>query len=107
VTLSGDAQRRDQASLTTRDNVVIEAWHPSLEFELRRLEQVLRVAPDLGELLARCPGLTILATSRAALGLRAEREYPVPPLSAGPVTASRSSSIRRSPPALRSPSARR
>jgi putative transposase len=31
-------KRRDQAWLTTRDNVVIEAWHPSLEFELRRLE---------------------------------------------------------------------
>jgi predicted ATPase len=29
-----------------------------------------------------------LVTSRTALGLRAEREYPVPPLPAGPVTAS-------------------
>ena len=38
------------------------------------------VAADLGELLARCPGLAILATSRTVLGLRAEREYPVPPL---------------------------
>jgi predicted ATPase len=55
---------------------------------LDNMEQVLRVAHDLGELLARCPGLTILATSRTALGLRAEREYPVPPLPAGPVTAS-------------------
>ncbi|HEV8277200.1 MAG TPA: hypothetical protein VGQ26_16120, partial [Streptosporangiaceae bacterium] len=55
---------------------------------LDNLEQVLRVAHDLGELLARCPGLTILATSRTALRLRAEREYPVPPLPTGPVTAS-------------------
>jgi predicted ATPase len=55
---------------------------------LDNMEQVLRVAHDLGELLARCPGLTILATSRTALGLRAEREYPVLPLPAGPVTAS-------------------
>ncbi len=47
---------------------------------LDNLEQVVQVAPDLGELLARCPGLAILATSRTALGLRAEREYPVPPL---------------------------
>ncbi len=38
-------------------------------------------AGDLDELLARCPGVAILATSRTALGLRAEREYPVPPLS--------------------------
>jgi predicted ATPase len=57
---------------------------------LDNLEQLAQVAPDLGELLARCPGLAMLATSRTALGLRAEREYPVPPLPlpADPVSAS-------------------
>jgi predicted ATPase/DNA-binding SARP family transcriptional activator len=44
------------------------------------LEQVIEGARDLGQLLCRCPGLTIVATSRTVLGLRAEREYPVPPL---------------------------
>ena len=41
-------------------------------------------------MLARCPGVAILATSRTVLGLRAEREYPVPPLAlpAHPGTAS-------------------
>jgi predicted ATPase len=53
---------------------------------LDNLEQVVQVAPDLGELLARCPGLAILATSRTVLGLRAEREYPVLPLPADPGT---------------------
>jgi predicted ATPase len=47
---------------------------------LDNLEQVVQVARDLGELLARCPQLAMLATSRTTLGLRAEREYPVPPL---------------------------
>jgi predicted ATPase len=47
---------------------------------LDNLEQVVQVARDLGELLARCPQLAMLATSRTVLGLRAEREYPVPPL---------------------------
>jgi predicted ATPase len=47
---------------------------------LDNLEQVVQVARDLGELLARCPRLAIVATSRTVLGLRAEREYPVPPL---------------------------
>ena len=47
---------------------------------LDNLEQVVQAAAGLGELLARCPGVAILATSRTALGLRAEREYPVPPL---------------------------
>ena len=55
---------------------------------LDNLEQVVQVGRDLGELLARCPGVVIVATSRTALGLRAEREYPVPPLPAGPATAS-------------------
>jgi predicted ATPase len=41
---------------------------------------VVEVARDLGELLARCPGVAILTTSRRVLGLQAEREYPVPPL---------------------------
>jgi predicted ATPase len=47
---------------------------------LDNLEQVVEVAADLSELLASCPGVTMLATSRTALGLAAEREYPVPPL---------------------------
>ena len=47
---------------------------------LDNLEQVVPAAPDLAELLARCPQVAIVATSRTVLGLRAEREYPVPPL---------------------------
>jgi predicted ATPase len=55
---------------------------------LDNLEQVVQAAPGLGELLARCPQLVIVATSRTVLGLRGEREYPVPPLAlpAGPAT---------------------
>jgi predicted ATPase len=44
---------------------------------LDNLEQIVGVAPDLDHLLASCAGLTILVTSRTALRLRAEREYPV------------------------------
>ena len=47
---------------------------------LDNLEQVVGAARDLGELLARCAGAGILATSRTVLALRAEREYPVPAL---------------------------
>jgi predicted ATPase len=47
---------------------------------LDNLEQVVSAAGELGELLARSRGVTILATSRTVLGLAAEREYPVPPL---------------------------
>jgi predicted ATPase len=47
---------------------------------LDNLEQVIDAARDLDELLARCRGVIILATSRTVLGLGAEWEYPVPPL---------------------------
>ncbi|MFN8590858.1 MAG: LuxR C-terminal-related transcriptional regulator [Thermomicrobiales bacterium] len=47
---------------------------------LDNLEQVVDAAPDLGDLLTTCPGLTILATSREVLRLRGEHEFPVPPL---------------------------
>jgi predicted ATPase len=47
---------------------------------LDNLEQVVGAAGDLRQLLSRCPGLAMLATSRTVLGLRAEHVYPVPPL---------------------------
>src|SRR5262249_32680450 len=47
---------------------------------LDNLEQVVAAAPDIDALLTRCPGVAILATSVQVLRLRAEREYPVPPL---------------------------
>jgi class 3 adenylate cyclase len=48
---------------------------------LDNFEQVLGAAPDVTELLAVAPGLKVLATSRAPLGLYGEKEYAVPPLS--------------------------
>lgn len=48
---------------------------------LDNLEQVLESGPDLGVLLAATDRLKFLATSRAPLLLRAEREYPLHPLS--------------------------
>jgi predicted ATPase len=50
---------------------------------LDNLEQVTGIAPELDALLASCPGLKILATSRIALRLRAEHEYVLPPLETG------------------------
>lgn len=48
---------------------------------LDNFEQVLEGARLVGQLLAACPDLKVLATSRIPLGLYGEREYPVPPLS--------------------------
>ena len=48
---------------------------------LDNFEHVLDAAPLVAELLGSCPGLTILATSRARLRVSGEREHAVPPLS--------------------------
>ncbi len=47
---------------------------------LDNLEHVLGAAPEVAGLLEACPGLTVLATSRAPLRLRGEREVAVAPL---------------------------
>ena len=47
---------------------------------LDNLEHLLAAADEIAALLAASPGLAILATSRAPLRLRGEREWAVPPL---------------------------
>lgn len=47
---------------------------------LDNLEHLRDAAPDVAELLGRCAGLVVLATSRAPLRIRAEQEYPLAPL---------------------------
>ena len=47
---------------------------------LDNFEQIITAAPQLADLLAACPHLTILVTSRAALRLSGEYEFQVSPL---------------------------
>lgn len=51
---------------------------------LDNLEQILDAASLIAELVAGCPGVCILATSRERLHLRAEQRYKVPLLALGP-----------------------
>src|SRR5262245_25697330 len=53
---------------------------------LDNIEQVLKAAPQLAELLATAPGLQLLVTSRVALHLSAEHRFTVPPLALPPST---------------------
>jgi predicted ATPase/DNA-binding SARP family transcriptional activator/Tfp pilus assembly protein PilF len=47
---------------------------------LDNFEHVIKAAPTVAQLLAGCPNLNLLVTSRAVLHLRGEHEYVVPPL---------------------------
>jgi hypothetical protein len=47
---------------------------------LDNLEQVVDAAPGLGELAGECPRLRLLVTSREAMRIAIEREYPLSPL---------------------------
>jgi predicted ATPase/transcriptional regulator with XRE-family HTH domain len=47
---------------------------------LDNFERLIPAAPQLANLLARCPQLNILVTSRAVLHLQSEYEFPVSPL---------------------------
>lgn len=47
---------------------------------LDNFEQVNDAAPQIAELLARAPKISVLVTSRSPLRVYGEREYPVPPL---------------------------
>lgn len=47
---------------------------------LDNFERVIDAAPVVSDLLAACPSLTVLATSRESLRLSGERIFPVPPL---------------------------
>jgi predicted ATPase/transcriptional regulator with XRE-family HTH domain len=70
VQLAGPAVPSLAAALGDRQHLLV----------LDNLEHVLDVAGDVADLLARCPGLLVLATSRAALRVRAEQVLPLDPL---------------------------
>jgi non-specific serine/threonine protein kinase len=48
---------------------------------LDNFEHLMLAAADIADLLARCPALTVLVTSREPLRISGEHEYPVPMLS--------------------------
>lgn len=63
---------RVQAFLADRQTLLV----------LDNLEHLLDVAPEVADLIAATPGITVLCTSRARLNLSAERVVPLAPLSA-------------------------
>ena len=60
---------------------------------LDNLEQVTAAAPAIANLLADCPNVVIVVTSREPLHLRGERELPVPPLALPPLAATTAGAV--------------
>jgi predicted ATPase len=71
---------QETPSAPTRNQVLSFLQDKQLLLVLDNLERVLDCSPFIASLLAHCPQLAILATSRSALRLRAEREYLLAPL---------------------------
>ena len=64
---------------------------------LDNFEHLLEAGPLVSDLLARCPGLNVLATSRAALRLSSEYEHAVSPLALPDPRQARAADVARSP----------
>jgi predicted ATPase/class 3 adenylate cyclase len=71
---------RETAGELLRETVIRHLQERHLLLVLDNCEQVLESASDIATLLAACPHLSILATSREPLHIRAEREIAVAPL---------------------------
>jgi predicted ATPase len=96
VPLADDANSDQLVSRVAQQLEVREGGRPLLEnikdylrdkrilLVLDNFEQLVSTAPIVAELLAAAPHLKIMTSSRIALQLQGEREYPVPPLDLPP-----------------------
>ena len=75
------------SSGTSVDSLLADLADRSLLLVLDNFEHVMGAADVLARILSACPRVDILATSREALRLHAEHEYPVPPLSSADAVA--------------------
>jgi predicted ATPase/DNA-binding XRE family transcriptional regulator len=71
---------REDGRAAALDTVAAHCAPRQLLLVLDNVEHVAAAGPEVVELLARCPELQVLATSRAPLRVRGERELEVPPL---------------------------
>jgi predicted ATPase/class 3 adenylate cyclase len=78
--VAGVLNIRSQPTEELRDTLTAELAAKRTLLVLDNCEQVIDAASDIASLLAACPRLAILATSREPMHIRSEQEYPVSPL---------------------------
>ncbi len=76
---------RESGALPLAESLVDWLHDRRVLLVLDNFEQVLDAAPVVADLLARCPLLKVLVTSRALLRLQGEQQYPVLPLALPPL----------------------
>jgi predicted ATPase/DNA-binding XRE family transcriptional regulator len=81
----------------TYDAVAAHLRPMSMLLVLDNFEHLLSAAPHVGRLIAQCPDLTILVTSRSPLRVRAEVEYAVEPLELPAATATTVEELESAP----------
>lgn len=70
----------ERGGRTARDRLIDHLGQRRILLVLDNFEQVTDAAPLVADLLAAAPNLSVITTTRAALHVYGEREYPVPPL---------------------------
>ena len=68
-------------------------WRQAALFLLDNLEHLPAAFTVVADLVGACPGLTVLATSRAPLRLTGERQFPLRPLSSDEATYPKSAGV--------------
>ncbi len=71
---------REEQGQSAADSLRTYLFQKRLLLVLDNFEHLLGAAAEVVHLVEACPGLFVLATSRAPLRVRGEQEYPVPPL---------------------------
>jgi predicted ATPase/class 3 adenylate cyclase len=77
---------QDSRTATTMDILVDSIGARTMLLVLDNFEQVVAAGPVLADLLRRCPNVTCIVTTRIALRVAGEQEFPVPGLPAPPDT---------------------
>ncbi len=67
-------------TLGAKDSLAEHIGEREMLLVVDNLEQVIDAAPELSQLLLRCPNLTLVCTSREPLRVQGEIEFEVPPL---------------------------